>query len=88
MKLPNVTIVGVKQQSNGRSAKCGKLVQKCVLKLQLLEAYYKKTAVRLFCSAQKVGLTKWSSFFTQVAYKMFIVSQNLDFYQLQGQIWV
>ena len=54
MKLQNVTIVCVKQQLNGRSAKCGKLGQKCVLNEQLLEASYIKLQKRYFVQHKKL----------------------------------
>ena len=54
MKLRNVAIVGVKQQSNGRSAKCGKLSQKWVLKKQLPEASYKKLQKCFFVQHKKL----------------------------------
>ena len=63
----------------GRKMGCQKVASRGLLQ---------KTEERLFCSAQKVGPTKWSSFFTQVAYKMFIASQTIDFYKLQAHIWV
>ena len=49
-----MAIVAVKQQSNGRSVKCGKLSQKCVLKKQLPEASYKKLLKSFFVQHKKL----------------------------------
>ena len=54
MKLPNVTIVGVKQQSNGRNAKCGKLGQKCVFNKQLQKSSYIKLQKCFFVQHKKL----------------------------------
>ena len=54
-----MTIVCVKQQSNGRSAKCGKLGQKCVLNKQLLEASYIKLQKCFFVQHKKLVYKTW-----------------------------